>query len=107
MSFRRGGRRRVDRYDVRQVWKRLPHHLKTFDGWLYGGEGDGGEAAGLRDWSVAVGDWLRVEFGHDPNAPSAFQVGAVGGLTAAGWFEVMLSRRPDERRLMSVPSEFA
>lgn len=103
MSFKRGGRKRVDRYDLRYVWRRLPPHLKSFDGWLYSaGPDGGGDPTGLRDWLTAVTDWLHVEFGNDPKAPTAVQVGAVGGLTFEVWYREMLSR--SGRRLVSVPT---
>ena len=106
MSYKRGGGgRRVDRYDPKVVWKKLPHPFKTFDGWYYtSGRNGEGSAAGLRDWCEGVGEWLREEFGpNDPKAPSAVQVGAVGGLTFAAWYEHMLrSFPPGSRRLIPV-----
>jgi hypothetical protein len=95
MTYRRQQRRRIDRYDPKHVWKKLPHTLKTFDSFYYvSGPGNSGAAEGLSDYLNELADFLRIEFGADPNAPEPADVMAVGGLTVNKWYDRMLRRAP-------------
>jgi hypothetical protein len=101
MSFKREGGSRVDPYDCKRLFKKLPHTLKTFDLWFYtSAKNNEGEAAGLREYHLAVGRWLREQFGNDPQAPSSIEVAAAGGLTYEVWYRHMLTR--GDRHLMPV-----
>ena len=97
MSFKRGVKK-VDRYDLHRVWKKLPHTMKTFDLYLTAPDG---MPNGLRQYWRDLDAWLAREFGSDPRRPDPVAVMAVGGLTADGWYREML-RRDGGRRLALV-----
>ena len=97
MSFKRG-KKKVDRYDLHRVWKKLPHTLKSFDLYFVAPEG---MPDGLRQYHRDLSAWLEREFGRDPHAPNVADVMKIGGLTADGWYREML-RRDGSRRLALV-----
>jgi hypothetical protein len=98
MTYRRNQRRRVNPYDVRRVFKKLPHTLKSFELYFLA---PNGTPDGLRQYVRDLNAWLDREFGNDPHRPDPLAVMAVGGLTADGWYREML-RRDGGRRLSLV-----